>query len=213
MCRCSARVPSRRSELSDSLPRPRFDPESVLRAASAGDLEAGRQLIDRFTGLLWSVARGYRLSESDAADAVQMTWLRLVERFETVREPDRLAAWLATTCRHECHAILRRQRRLRFADDAELDLLAPNTDAADTSALTDDLHRGVWLAFERLDARCQRILRVLVSNVEEGRPVYAEAAEALQMRVGSLGPTRRRCLDRLREFLADIGISGPEASS
>lgn len=79
-----------------------------LDRSAAGDPAAWQLLATRFTPLLWAVARSHRLGQSDAADVVQSTWLRLVENLGRIREPDRLGAWLATTCRRECLAVLRR---------------------------------------------------------------------------------------------------------
>jgi len=199
--------------VTDPLPITAADLASLLKGAADGDGQAWKELVRRFSGMLWSVARAHRLSERDAEDVVQLTWLRLLEHLTSVRDPDRLPGWLATTCRHECLAVLRRQKRLRLADDSELDLIGPTSGSADASALTDSLHRAVWQAFSRLDERCQRVLRVLIVDVQEGRPSYAVATKVLQMPQGSLGPTRGRCLERLRQFLEDAGISGEEASS
>lgn len=199
--------------MTDPLPITAADLASLLRGAADGDAQSWKELVRRFSGMLWSVARAHRLSERDAEDVVQLTWLRLLEHLTSVRDPDRLPGWLATTCRHESLAVLRRQKRLRLADDSELDLIGPTSGSADVSALTDGLHRAVWQAFARLDERCQRVLRVLIVDVQEGRASYAVASKALQMPQGSLGPTRGRCLERLRQFLEDAGISGQEASS
>src|ERR671939_1184885 len=77
------------------------DVVALLTRANDGDQEAWNAIVDRYTNLLWSVARGHRLGTADAADVVQTTWLRLVEHLQEIREPDRLTAWLITTARRE----------------------------------------------------------------------------------------------------------------
>jgi RNA polymerase sigma factor (sigma-70 family) len=89
-------------------------PADLVRAAAAGDARAWDELVRRYTGLLWSICRDHRLERADAADAadaVQLTWLRLLERLNSLHDPARVGGWLATTCRHECLAVIRRTRR------------------------------------------------------------------------------------------------------
>src|SRR6266545_4084005 len=83
----------------------------LVQAAAAGDRQAWDHVVDRFSGLLWSVAAGYRLSHADAADVFQTTWLKLLENLDRLRDPERVGAWLATTARHECQRALRRNDR------------------------------------------------------------------------------------------------------
>ncbi|MGZ4591698.1 MAG: RNA polymerase sigma factor, partial [Actinomycetes bacterium] len=87
------------------------DVGELVRAATAGDQSSWDELVDRFTGLVWHVARGHRLGEADAADVVQTVWLRLVESLPRLREPAAVAGWLATTARHESLRLLRRAGR------------------------------------------------------------------------------------------------------
>ncbi len=177
-----------------------------LRAAAAGDAEAWSRLVERHAGLVWSICRAHRLSTDDAADVSQLTWLRLLENLDRIRDPQRLAAWLATTCRRECLAFLRRSRSSTPVGDDYLDRLLGGAAAADQPALVADHHATLWLAFLRLSERCQRVLRALVINAEDGPPSYQAVATELQMPVGSLGPTRARCLDQLRKLLDNGGI-------
>jgi RNA polymerase sigma factor (sigma-70 family) len=137
-----------------------------------------------------------------------LTWLRLLEHLEPIREPTRLPGWLATTCRRECQVQLRRNKRLQPIDDERLQTLGVEVPAADRPTLEADRNASLWLAFGRLSERCQEILRILVVAPEEGPPSYHVAAQALGLPPGTLGPTRMRCLDRLRKFVNDEGISG-----
>jgi RNA polymerase sigma factor (sigma-70 family) len=180
----------------------------LVRAAADGDQAAWNALVDRFSGLLWATCRAFRLSPADAADVCQLTWLRLLEHLETIREPARLPGWLATTCRRECLVLLRRNRRLQPVADDQLLHLGSDQAPADHELLVRDRDAGLWQAFTRLSERCQQILRLLVVIPENGPPSYQLAAETLGLPTGSLGPTRGRCLAQLRELLDAEGISG-----
>ena len=171
------------------------DLSAVLSAAAAGDTTAWNRIVDRFGGLVWSVARGFGLSTADASDVVQSTWLRLVERIETVREPDRLGGWLATTARREALRLLSSAARVMPASDFVLDRAAPDTDPS-LALLSRERDRLLWRAFDELGETCRRLLRTLMADPP---PSYAEAAAALDIPVGSIGPTRARCLVALRQ--------------
>jgi RNA polymerase sigma factor (sigma-70 family) len=166
----------------------------LLAAAAAGDQGAWDALVQRHTGLLWSIARSYRLGNADAADVVQTTWLRLVEHMDKIADPERIAGWLATTARRECIHLMRRTDR-RAESSAELPDLQDDGPAPDEALLRDERDAELWRALARLDELCQRLLRVLMADPP---PAYADVAAALGMKVGSIGPTRGRCLDKLR---------------
>ncbi|SDW74508.1 RNA polymerase sigma factor, sigma-70 family [Amycolatopsis xylanica] len=171
-----------------------MDVGGLLTAAAAGDQAAWNALVARFESLVWSIARGYRLSDADAGDAVQMTWLRLVENIDRIAEPDRLAAWLATTAKRECLQSIRRTSRDPITTDTPLDRRDP-TPPAEQALLRRERDSALWAALAELGDQCRRLLRVLMAVPP---PAYAEVAEALGMRIGSIGPTRRRCLEQLR---------------
>jgi RNA polymerase sigma factor (sigma-70 family) len=177
-----------------------------LRAAAAGDARAWEKIVDRYAGLVWSICRGYGMSDDDAADTVQLTWLRLLQNLERIRDPSRLAGWLATTCRRECMALLRRSRSSVAVADTHLDLLLGSAAPADQPVLAAEQFAALWQAFQRLSEWCQRVLRALVVDAEDGPPSYRVAASQLQTPVGSLGPTRARCLGQLRKLLDSDGI-------
>lgn len=181
-------------------------PGPLVVRAREGDAAAWNALVERYTRLLWGVARAHRLGQSDAADVVQTTWLRLVEHLEDLQDPDRIAGWLATTARRECLRILRRSGRevMGAADDAAADVADEVAPALDAALLTDERDRVLWQCFARLSERCQHLLRVLMATEP---PAYSEVSEALGMPVGSIGPTRMRCLDRLRTFAHESGYA------
>ena len=172
----------------------------LVTAAAGGDRHAWDQLTDRFTRLLWAIARGHRLSEADAADVVQTTWLRLVENLSRLREPERVGAWLATTARRECLLAQRRSgRQVLVGDDLTLERPATYDSSAPELRL-EAVERAEALreALDRLSERCQVLLRVLAADPA---PTYDAVGAALDMPIGSIGPTRARCLERLRANL------------
>jgi RNA polymerase sigma factor (sigma-70 family) len=175
------------------------DVAALLDAARRGEQAAWDALVADYNNLVWSIARSFRLDSADAHDAVQMTWLRLVENLNRINDPERLAGWLATTARRECLQLLRRSGRERPAgDDALLDVPDP-ADAVDTALLLDERDSALWRAFRRIGERCQQLLRVLMSSPP---PSYQEVSAALDMAVGTIGPARQRCLGQLRRLIA-----------
>jgi RNA polymerase sigma factor (sigma-70 family) len=193
----------------------RYDVDLVdlVNSAVLGDQAAWDALVGRFSRLVWGICAAYRLNTADAGDVFQLTWLRLLEHLDSIREPAKLPGWLATTCRRECQVQLRRNRRLQPIDDDRLLNIGLDEPSTDHSTLVADRNASLWSAFGRLSERCQQVLRVLVIAPEEGPPSYHVVAEALGLPTGSLGPTRMRCLNRLRRILGDEGISGFVADS
>jgi RNA polymerase sigma factor (sigma-70 family) len=182
--------------------------DDLVHAAAAGDQDAWNELVERFEGLVWATTRAHRLSRSDAADVSQTTWLRLVENLDRIREPERLGAWLATTARHECLRHLRLHARELPTDEADA-LESYSDEPAGLALLTEDRDRGLWSAFARLSERCQALLRLLTS---ENEPSYDEVGAALDMPIGAIGPTRMRCLEKLRRLIgADPAFQGGAA--
>ena len=174
------------------------------RAAAAfdayrdGDEQRMAELVDLLTPLLWHSARGWGASHDGARDAVQTTWLKLVDKADTVRDPQAVLGWLLTTLRRTVIAAARRQR------DVTIDLTAPEQDReADDPGPAELAQLGehqqvLWGHVRELDERCRHLLRV-VAFAE--RPDYARIATDLGMPVGSIGPTRGRCLAKLRRQL------------
>jgi RNA polymerase sigma factor (sigma-70 family) len=187
---------------------------SLVRAAADGDAAAWRTLVERFSGLLWSIARGHGLASADAEEVCQTTWFRLTVHIGRIKEPDRVGGWLAATARHEALRLIRAAGLVDLTSD--IDLLAPGIDdsspervvlaAEDSAAETERLSR-IWQAFQDLPGRCQQLLRALLAAPP---PSYADIAAAFEMAVGSIGPTRARCLQQLRDLLAARGVAGVE---
>ena len=179
----------------------------LIERAGAKDQHAWRQLVARFNTMVWAVARAHRLNHADAADVSQTTWLRLAENLTALRDPARLPGWLATTARRESLRVLAARRREEPAElPDEPDSLAS---APESHVLTEDRDARLWQAFDQLSERCQQVLRLLSSAPELS---YAEVGTALGIPVGSIGPTRGRCLQTLRRVLAPDAFTGNEYS-
>ena len=178
------------------------DGELLGRAAS-GDQDAWDALVERLGNRVWAVARAHRLNKADAEDVFQVTWMRLVTHVDAIREPDRVGAWLASTARHESLHLLRRTgRQVPAGDELELEAADPLAPEPDERMLATEQQAAVWDALAALPPHCQRLLRLMMADPPF---TYEEITELLQMRQGSIGPTRRRCLEKLRHQLSPAG--------
>ena len=186
-----------------SLHEPERSVAELVVDAGKGDTAAWDALVERFAGLVTAVVRTYRLSPADAADVSQTTWLRLIENLHRISQPDRVGGWLATTARRESVRILRLADRQVPTSDEDLERLtdAP-TVSVDRDLLVDERDRALWEMFTKLPARCRLVLLALVG---EPPMSYRDLSDVLDMPVGSIGPTRARCLERLRALAADAG--------
>ncbi|MFC6022081.1 RNA polymerase sigma factor [Plantactinospora solaniradicis] len=169
-----------------------------LERAQNGELTALDEVVRELNPLLWQVARAQSLSADQAADVVQTTWLELLRRLRDIRTPEALTAWLVTTTRREAWHVRNRQRRqVPDGTEAVESAVDPGPEPHE-HLVSDERDRILWRHFQRLSERCRELLRV-VAQVE--RPDYSVVAEALDMPRGSIGPTRGRCLAKLREML------------
>lgn len=173
--------------------------DGALLAAVADGGEAARNawsvLVARHSGRMYRVARSFSLDQATAEDLVQIAWLRLLERSGQLREHDAVGVWLATIVRNEARRLVTRRREIPTPLELDRPDPAPPTE---TALLAEEDRHAVRVAFGRLGADCQQLLRLLAV---EPRPSYDEIAVALGRPRGSLGPTRRRCLEQLRQRL------------
>ena len=190
----------------------------LVTRARTGDKQAWDALIERYAPLIWSICRRHRLDAADAADVSQTVWLRLVDHLGNLRDPAALSGWLAATARGECGRVLRAARGpLAAGYDLGAETLPDEQAAtAEQELLAAERHAALREAFGDLHADCQRLIVLLTADP----PLpYAEISARLGIPVGSIGPTRRRCLDKLRrhpaiaaldaEAGAAYGDSGP----
>jgi RNA polymerase sigma factor (sigma-70 family) len=184
--------------------------EALVHAASAGDLVACERLIDRYGRMVQATVRRFRLRDADAQDAVQNTWLAMIEHIASLRDSSRLPGWLAMTARRECLKILRRARResiglpsdvVNHADDP-----APGPERATVDRAMNDL---LWKHVGELPSRGRDLLTTLMAP---NPPAYAELARSTGMPIGSIGPMRMRYLCRLRRQLETAGLGAHEWS-
>jgi RNA polymerase sigma factor (sigma-70 family) len=171
----------------------------LVRRAADGDRMAWEGLVRQYERLIWSITVEFKLAESDAADVAQTTWLRLLEHIDRIQHPDRVGSWLAATARNEClRSLAARKRVVLVHDDAELNTSAAAGPEVDERILADERDQVVRDAMSRLPGRWQRLLEMLMADP----PVpYAEISDQLGLPVGSIGPTRGRCLAQLRVLL------------
>jgi RNA polymerase sigma factor (sigma-70 family) len=173
---------------------------ALVDAAARGEQSAWDELVDAFAGLVWSVIRSFRLYGADAADVSQTVWLRMVEHVGRLRDPERAGAWLATTARNECLRVLRKTGRQVAMAEVPETVPASDHDVARGLVAAED-HDAFVRALDRVPARCQTLLRLLVADPPLS---YDEIADLLDMPKGSIGPTRGRCLDHLRAVMGAV---------
>jgi RNA polymerase sigma factor (sigma-70 family) len=176
-----------------------LDIADLVRRAADGDWWAWERLIDQYGRLIWATAHSFKLPESDAADVVQATWLRLLENIHRLEYPERVGSWLVATARHECLRTLTTRKRVVLAlDETPLDAVALHEPEIDERLLADERAQTVREALSRLPWRWRRMLELLMADPPAS---YEEISDELGLPVGSIGPTRGRCLEKLRVML------------
>lgn len=170
----------------------------LLDAARGGDGDAFGQLVTELSPMLWQVARATGLGADDAQDVLQTVWARLLAGLDGIRAPAAVVGWLVVTTRREAWRVRAAARRQLPADHEWLSALPDRAPGSEEQVISDDQRRALWLAVRQLSPRCQELLRI-VAFVP--RPDYREVASELGMPTGSIGPTRGRCLAKLRALL------------
>jgi RNA polymerase sigma factor (sigma-70 family) len=179
----------RRSDDEDS------DTRALVLSAAAGDHRAWNRLFHRYQGSVVATARSTGLNAADADDVSQSTWLALFQHIYTLRQPERVRGWLVTTARNEALRLLRqRTRQAAGADLTEVAMESPKHGVAEALIVAEE-KEAVDIALQALPVRCQRLVRLLVADRSS---TYVEVAAELGMPIGSIGPTRARCLALLR---------------
>jgi RNA polymerase sigma factor (sigma-70 family) len=172
-----------------------------FRAYRGGDARALDAMVESLTPLLWHIVRAYGLDTATAEDVVQNTWLTLVRKSDTVAEPQAVLRWLTVTARRDAWRAARAAKRMDLTDDdTVLDVRGTQSSPEDDAVRAAD-DRALWLAVGKLNERCQRLLRIIAFH---DRPDYAALSQELGMPIGSIGPTRGRCLDKVRAELAAV---------
>jgi RNA polymerase sigma factor (sigma-70 family) len=167
----------------------------LVNRARDGDKAAWDQIVERYATLVWSVCRRHGLSGEDADDVGASVWLRLVEKLGTLQEPAALPGWIATTTRREClHLMRSRKRQIPVDDERFPDSASP---ASDEWLLKQEQQIALREAFAQLPERCQLLLAMLFSDPPTP---YSEISARLDMPIGGIGPSRLRCLRKLRDI-------------
>ena len=182
-----------------------YDRSSVadlLLAAGSGDRSAWDELIVRYAGLVNSTVSRFRLQESDRADVVQSTWLRLLIHSTTIRDPEKLGGWLSTTAKREALAVIRRSRR-EIATESAGDETAASHPSPEDVVILAETRAAVRAAVDGLTGRRRLLVDALFSDAGQ---TYDDVSRHAGMPVGSIGPTRRRVLRELHRRL-----DGPES--
>jgi RNA polymerase sigma factor (sigma-70 family) len=170
-----------------------------VRQAATGDIRAWNRLVDQYSRLIWSITASFKLGESDAADVAQTAWMRLIEHIDRIEQPARVGSWLASTARNEClRYIAARKRIVLVHEDSEFDGVDQHGPAVDEVLLASERAQDVRQAMTHLPAQWQRLMEMLMADP----PIsYAEISDELGLPIGSIGPTRGRCLAKLRVLL------------
>ena len=188
----------------------RDDPSVValVTRAGGGDQGAWDEIVERYAPLVWNICCRYRLSEQDTQDVGQTVWLLLVEQLGRLREPAALPGWLATTTGRECLRVVtagrKSQRLWSGLDDAALFV---DDKVIDEEILLAERNAGLRAAFSELPPQCQRLLAMLMGDPPRS---YAEIHTTLGIPLGSIGPQRARCLDRMRRSSALLALGEDE---
>jgi len=172
-----------------------------FRRWRAGEEPALDDLVRTMSPVLWHVVRATGLDREAAEDVIQNTWLTLVRSADSVRDAQAITRWLCTAARREAWRVSKSAGRTRPVEDEALDARLPAHSSPESEVVSNDEKTLLWQALGRLPERCQKLLRIVAW---EPRPDYSSVADTLDMPIGSIGPTRRRCLDKLRGELGSL---------
>jgi RNA polymerase sigma factor (sigma-70 family) len=170
----------------------------VTRAANS-DKDAWDEIIERYAPLVWSICMRYRLKNQDIEDVGQTVWLLLVEQLGKLREPAALPGWLATTTQRECLRVLAAARKAEDAVTLDDTLPVVDVTVIEQEILVAERNAALRTALGELPLRCRQLMTMLISDPPRS---YAEISATLQIPMGSIGPQRSRCLERLRRSSA-----------
>jgi RNA polymerase sigma factor (sigma-70 family) len=194
----------------------RNDPQVIdlVTRAGIGERSAWDALVERYSPLIWSICHRWQLDRTDAEDVGQAVWLRLVEQLDNLRDPAALPGWLATTTQRECYRVRRSRCRLAAGAGGQVpdveNLPDEQAAAAEDGLLVTERHAALRAAFMDLPANCQELVALLITDPPMP---YAEISVKLGIPVGSIGPSRSRCLDRLRRHPAIAALSDADTAN
>ena len=185
---------------------------ALVVRAGGGDERAWAALVERYAPLIWSLCRRYRLDTTETADAGQNVWLLLATQLGKIRDPAALPGWLTTTTRRECQRVLNKAQvphAARHEPDADT-IPDGQAETIEQRLPAAERHAALREAFTHLPPRDQQLITLLT----EDPPVpYAQISARLGIPVASIGPNRRRCLDKLRHHPAIAKLISAEAQT
>jgi RNA polymerase sigma factor (sigma-70 family) len=176
----------------------------LLMACQQGEEDAWGALVGRYERLVYTIPYRYGLTPSEVSDVFQSVWLALLRNLGSLRQPDRIAAWLVTTTRRECWERRRGgSYKKEFSSELDSNIIKTKSDepSPDELVSTYERHEALRQAMEHLEPRCRRLIHLLY--FDPSIPSYADVSEMLSMPIGSIGPMRARCLKKLRKIMAD----------
>jgi RNA polymerase sigma factor (sigma-70 family) len=184
----------------------------LVTRAGHGDKQSWDALVERYAALIWSICRRHRLGDADAEDVGQSVWLLLLDHLDTIRDPAALPGWLATVTRRECLRVLGAARGPLAVGHVTDALTIPDERAgtAEQELLAAERHAALREAVRDLPAAGQRLILLLI---EDPPLPYAEISARLSILVGSIGPTRRRCLAKLRRHPAIAALINADTTA
>src|SRR6185312_5551554 len=184
----------------------------LVARARNGDKQAWDALVERYAPLIWSICRRHGLGDADAEDVGQNVWLKLVSQLGTIRVPAALPGWLATTTRRECGRLVRAAPRARETGQADgtQAIADDHAPAAEEELLAAERHAALREALTHLPPCCRQLIALLA---QDPAPSYAQVSARLGIPAGSIGPSRARCLDKLRRHPAIAALINPEAGT
>jgi RNA polymerase sigma factor (sigma-70 family) len=169
--------------------------------AAGYDEQVWTELVRRHGSMLNAIARQFRMASDDGDDAAQMTWLALLQNAHKVREPEKVAAWLATSMRRNCLKILRRRQHELVSDNCAQRFFTDPWEAVDDRLVHADRDVLLWDSVDRLPPRQRDLVRTLFGADMS----YGDVSVKMSMPVGAIGPTRHRALRRLEKMLVGMG--------
>ena len=182
----------------------------LVTRAKNGDSQAWNALVERYSPLIWSICRQYGVGGPAAEDVAQCVWLYLVKNLDNLREPAALPGWLVTTAKRECGRVRRALSALPSNGQAFEDMLDDQTATVEHNLLVAERHAALREALADLPPDDQQLIILLIADP----PVpYAEISAKLGIPVGSIGPNRRRCLDKMRRYPAIAALISVDAET
>jgi RNA polymerase sigma factor (sigma-70 family) len=184
----------------------------LVTRARNGQQQAWDTLVERYAPLIWSICRRHRLDRAEADDVCQSVWLHLVDQLDTILDPAALPGWLATTTRRECGRVLSTARGPHASGHALDTETMPDEQSApaEQELLAAEAHAALREAFSHLPQASQQLIALLT---EDPPLPYAQISARLGIPVGSIGPSRRRCLDKIRRHPAITALMNAETGT